>query len=231
MSAMKLIKLEMKKCNYLLCLLFAFIVFVGLYFFIIFSFSAKYDGSEPYRAYIFVLNNTMLFNKYAWTIFGSVLISKLYSEEIETRTTNILFTYPISRRRISIAKYVFIFQFIFISFTVSAILHGLLVIATNHVFPFLSDAVDMSIFPQYVLSAAINGVLSTFIMFIVLLLNTITKSSKVTIVSAIIIIVVVYQGSSSTTFFGNAMIEFAVVAAVGIICSILGIRRIEHMDL
>ncbi len=231
MSIFKLIHLEMKKCNYLSCVFFAILVFLGLYIFILYAFTSKYDGSEQYSSFIFILSNAMLFNKYAWTICGSVLISKLYSEEIKTRTTNLLFTYPISRKKISLAKYIFIFQFVFISFCISTIMHGILIVTANNVSPFISSTVDMSLFPSFIVSVIINALLTTCIMFITLILNVITKSSKVTIVGAVIIGVVIYQGTSATTFFGNEIKFLAIIAVIGLICSFLGIKKIQTMDL
>lgn len=88
----------------------------------------------------------------------------------------------------------------------------------------------MSIFPDYILSAVINGFLTTCITFIVFLLNVSTKSSNVTIVSAVVIIVVIYQKSSSVAFIGNELIIYGILAAIGIICSIVTIRKIKTMD-
>jgi ABC-type transport system involved in multi-copper enzyme maturation permease subunit len=221
----------MKKCNYILCVFLAILVFWGLYTFTLYAFTAKYDGSEKYSTFIFILNNAMLFNKYAWTICGSVLISKLYSEEIKTRTTNILFTYPISRKKISLAKYIFVFQFVFFSFCISTILHGLLIVAANYAHPFISNTVDMSLFPEFIVSVVVNSLLSTCIVFITLIINVLTKSSKVTIISAIIIVVVIYQGTSATSFLGNEVYLFGIAAVIGLICSALGIKKIETMDL
>ena len=228
----KLMKLEMKKSNYPLNLLFAVIVIGGLFVFELLSFKGGYEGAEQYTSFSFILNNIILFNKYAWTIYGSVLIAKLYGEEINARTTNILFTYPVSRTKIAIVKYIFILQFILIGFWVSSILQAIGMITINKSISVFSDGVHMELFSEYVYCVLLSGLFSAFATFIVLLINILTKSSKATIVSSVVIIVALYQGGkTNTSFMSSDLILYGILGVIGIICSVIGIQKLQTMDL
>lgn len=78
-------------------------------------------------------------------IFLCVLLSELFITEYKDRTINVMFSYPISRTRIYIAKMVVVFSycyFIVIINTISSI--GVLLVL-NTIKPFIKDSINLSV--------------------------------------------------------------------------------------
>ena len=95
-------------------------------------YAVKMDNNEiMFRNYNDVFLYTGIMVRGTFTIFAGVLISKIIIGEYKNKTINILFTYPINRKKIMVAKLAIVVIFVFTTMIISNLFLGFSIIIFN----------------------------------------------------------------------------------------------------
>jgi len=107
---LKLMRLEIKKFKmrkYLKGVIVAnLIIFAVL---VMTVFATKAGNEIPFKSWNDVFSVIGVFVRITFSIFAAVLISRIIIGEYKSKTINVLFTYPVSRKKIMLAKLVLIY--------------------------------------------------------------------------------------------------------------------------
>ena len=168
---------------------------------------------------------TSTFVRVAFTIFAGVLISRLIISEYKNKTINILFTYPINRKKVMITKLFIIAAFAFITMILSNIFISSILYLLNIFINFTSEALTMEILVQNSINIFVYSLLYAFISLIPVYIGILRKSGTSVIVTSVILITVLNSHTLS-----SIIITPIIFAILGLISSYLFIKDIEKID-
>ncbi|MDF9841790.1 MULTISPECIES: ABC transporter permease [unclassified Paenibacillus] len=225
---LKLIRLELRKNKISLFKGFLIADLALLLFMLLVVFTEVEEGD--FSTYADVFEGVHIFVKAVFMVFGSVLISKLVIEEYKNNTIDLLFMYPIPRKKLMAAKLIIVSLFILITIFVSNVVVGAGIVGFNHYF---SEAISGELTPQIIgeqlIMAASDAVYSAGIGLIPLFFGMRKKSLPATIVSGVLI-----AGLLSSDFgsfrLGNQVGVSLFLGLAGVAIAYLSIRKIETQD-
>ncbi|MEH6940733.1 ABC transporter permease [Bacillus sp. JJ722] len=227
---LKLIKLEIKKFKLIqywkgvVIANLGFIALLTVLFFIV-----KNEGRMPILNFEEVLSVINALVRAAFQIFASVLIVKLIIDEYKSKSIEIMFTYPIGRKKIMTAKMIIITMFTFITVFSSTIFIGVVFYCLNLFYVIIPGEVGMDAVMNGLLTTLINSIAAAGMSLIPLIFGMIRKSAPATIIAAVI-------GVSLTSRVDTDFDLFSVIAIpitlglIGLFIGYLSIRNIEKAD-
>lgn len=227
---LKLMKLEMKKVKmggYIKGAIIANIVIMAIMALMIFS--SKNEGDIEFTRISFVFSMVDSVVKATFIIFASVLIARFIIEEYKSNTITVLFMYPISRKKLIIAKLLIVVLFTFIATVLSNIFIDFVLCITNNFYKFTSDKLTSFTIIRSFMTIGINALASSGMGLIPLYFGMKKKSVPATIVSAILIVSIVCSNNGGYSLSNIIAIPIA-LSIVGVFIAYLSIRNIEHVD-
>ncbi len=147
----------------------------------------------------------------------------------EKKTMNLMFSYPIKRSKIILAKVYAVWIFNFLAMVSSKIIIYLVLILTKSFIGITAESIpigDLSFWLDIILSSMAMVSVS----FVALLIGLKTKSSRATIVASIIIVCFT-QGNIGSATLANNIPFYVILLAVAIGAVYLSICNIETKDL
>ena len=228
---LKLINLEIKKfklwnywkavsiCN------IAFITLFGMMFFI------DIDGGKiPFESFDMTASLIGAMVRTTFTIFASVIIVKLIIDEYKNKSIDVLFTYPIKRKKIISAKLTIVFVFTFVNVLFSTLFLEGFVYLMDVNFNILSGVLESEDILRNLLTAFMNAIATAGISLIPLLFGIHRKSGPATIVSSILIATILNSTSEDFTLFSIIAVPLS-LGLFGLYIGYYSIRNIEKKDL
>ncbi|MFE4077256.1 ABC transporter permease [Peribacillus sp. YIM B13477] len=203
----------------------AFIALLSMMFFIEID-----DGMIPIESFDIVANIIGAMVRTTFTIFASVIIVKLIIDEYKNKSIDVLFTYPIKRKKIMISKLTFVFGFTFVNILFSTLFLEGLVYLTDVNFNILPGVIELEEISRNLLTAFMNAIATAGISLIPLLFGMYRKSGPATIVSSIIIASILNSTSEDFTLFSIIAIPLS-LGLFGLFIGYYSIRNIEQKDL
>ena len=226
----KLIKLEIKKFKLKGNLKGVIIANLAILAFLVISiFGTKANNEIIFNSWDNGFLFTNVFVRITFSIFVSVLISRLIFGEYKSKTINILFTYPISRKKVMIAKLATTTAFAFISMVISNIFISSSLYILNIFINFISEALTMEILINNLISIFVYSLLFSLISLIPVYVGFLRKSGSSVIVTSIILISILNSGNAGHTLSSYVLIPI-ILAILGVLCSYLFIKDIEKID-
>lgn len=228
---LKLMALEVKKFklyDYWLGIVIANLAIAG--FILMFFILEKSDVDIPFEDFdmAMLISNSMI--RATFIIFASVLIVKIIIDEYKSGSIDIMFTYPISRKKIVTAKLLIIALFAFVNIMFSSlIMQGGIYFADRlaNIIPgeIGSEAVIDNIIDSFLGAAASAG-----LSLIPLYFGLRKKSAVATIVSSLIIVSIVNSTVENFSLFSIIAIPIS-LGMVGVIIGYVIIKKIEYQDI
>ncbi|CAI8702926.1 MULTISPECIES: ABC transporter permease [Bacillus] len=184
----ELIKLELKKVDlrtYVIATLAIAAILLGLI--ALFGYVSHNEGDVEMQNFTFYkslipLGESMIL--VAFGVLSSVMYSKIIVEAYKEKQATLLFMYPVSRKKMIIAKIVSVYIFIFFTYLLSSLFIFTCLVLINSALHFMSDSFALSYLLnnliQFSLLASSIGVISVGIGFI-------KKSVPTTILSSVIL--------------------------------------------
>lgn len=229
----KLIKLEIKKHNLLGYVKGVFItdlIVMAFMWFIYFADNAGGEEEPLFANYHTVFFFTLTLTTAIFLIFGSVVLARVFIEEYKNKTISLLFTYPISRKKMFLAKLIVAAGFIFSSLIFTNILIGSLVYVIDLWLDIIPNDLTMETLKNALLQLIIAAITLSGIGLIPLFFGMWKKSVPTTIVCAIILVSIVNSVKSDVVTWSNVIVMF-VLAIIGVLMAYLSFRNIEKKDL
>ena len=188
------------------------------------------EGLEIFVNFEMVANLIGVMVRTTFTIFASVLIVKLIIDEYKNKSIDVLFSYPIKRKRIFSAKLTIVFMFTFTIVLISTLLLEGLVLLVDLNFNVLPGEVESQDMSKHLLTVFMNSLATAGISLIPLLVGMRRKSGPATIVTSILIATILNSQNMGFTLFSIIAIPLS-LGLFGILSGFYSIRNIEKKDL
>lgn len=233
---LKLIKLEWKKNNIGKYIRNATILAVILYLFL-FSLAFLGIANDPDTGVPDTApgNETIspsieLFTSMSFLVFTGVMLASFIVSAYKNKTMNLMFSYPIKRRKILISQMlaVWIFNFTALVLTKFVIYGGILANSRfmESAFPIDFDMTGPGFYIQLIVKAMVIVTMG----FIALFVGMAMKSSKATIITSFLLIFLTQANIGDLTMANNVAFP-VILTIVSLIFAFLSVCRAETKDL
>lgn len=233
---LKLIKLEWKKNNIVKYIRNATILAVILYLFL-FSLAFLGIANDPDTGVPDTApgNETIspsieLFTSMSFLVFTGVMLASFIVSAYKNKTMNLMFSYPIKRRKILISQMlaVWIFNFTALVLTKLVIYGGILANSRfmESAFPIDFDMTGPGFYIQLVVKAMVIVTMG----FIALFVGMAMKSSKATIITSFLLIFLTQANIGDLTMANNTVFPI-ILTIVSLVFAFLSVCRAETKDL
>ena len=225
----KLIKLEIKKfrIDFLKGPIIANLIILTLLVTAVFLSKATKEVSFTDYNSMFLGISTYV--RPVFIIYSAVLISKLVIGEYKNKTINIMFTYPIKRKKIMISKFIIVVVFCFTTMLFSTIFLDLSMYGINRFGHFFNDTLTMKLIISNLINIVVYSIAFAFISLIPIYVGLKRKSGSAAIVTAIILSSALSSGSNGYSLSSIIIIP-AILAIVGAVIAYVSIKDIEKVD-
>ncbi|GIP34890.1 ABC transporter permease [Paenibacillus sp. J2TS4] len=191
------------------------------------------ESSHMFLDYAAFMSLTNILIRIVYIIFSSVILSRLVIEEYKNNMIQVLFTYPLQRKKIIQAKLSIVFGFCFFSILLTTLIINLLSYFLNPIIGLFEAPVRIDEMAAAIPATLINAVMVAGISLIPLSFGMRKKSTASTITSAVIIGFVinatVSDGGSSTSLFQFIAIPI-VLCLLGLIIGYLSFYKVHKVD-
>ncbi len=226
---LKLIRLEWKKNNIIKYIGIAFIVAISCLIFILVT-AKELEAGETKLAY----GNSMLksavelFTNMSFIVFTSTMLASFIVSTYKNKTINLMFSYPISRKKIVLSQILSVWIFNFIALVLSKVLIYTILIITKKYTHIMADNITLGSGIFYI-EILINSAVMVSISFIALLIGLKMKSSKATIIAGVIILCFTQGNIGSYTLLDNIPFHI-ILLMISIISVFLTLYKLETRD-
>ncbi|MCR2807153.1 ABC transporter permease [Paenibacillus soyae] len=226
-----LIKLELKKgklFSYIGGSLLAYGILAG-FLMLIYMVEGPSQEEEVFRDYgeMLLLIDTLV--RATFIIYASALISRSIIGEFRDKTMALLFTYPVSRKKIIFAKLIIVFVWTFANIMIANALIGGLFLAVNSVTGYVDDTVTTTILLQHGAHVLTHGIAAAGMSLLPLAVGMRKKSGTATVISSIFIVMIVCSNNMGFSLSSIIAIPLS-LGALGILLTYLSFRNIDRVD-
>ncbi|MEC0793057.1 ABC transporter permease [Bacillus licheniformis] len=170
-----------------------------------------------------------IFVRSVFIVFAGVLIAKLVIGEYKNRTITVMFTYPVSRKKLMAAKLLLTGGLTFLTMIVSELILAFIFSQLNDVYQFSPEKLTMHDVGNEIGSMLIYAASSTGLSFIPLYFGMRKQSVPATIVTSCILTTLLGQQSDEFSLASIIYIPISLVL-VGIAIAFWSIRKIDQED-
>lgn len=232
----KLIKLELRRNNirtYVIASIMIAIVMLG--FLYLFAYAPKLDPNDKDLEIFLGYNNLIplfgVLNMAAFCVLSAVMYSKFIIEDYSGNRPVLLFSYPISRKKILFSKLSVVSIFTIISMIISNLIIFLIFGITEKTMHLVSGGFTAAIMLQAIKITVVMAIIAACIGIIATGIGFIKKSVPTTIVSAVLLASLMCNIVVNTTSSITFMYIFSLIMIfVGIIFSVNLIHKVNHME-
>ncbi|PAV28683.1 hypothetical protein CIL05_15450 [Virgibacillus profundi] len=229
----QLIKLEFKKNKigwYIKGAIIANIIILGML--CLLTVIEKVEGETIFRTFndFFMISGILI--RGTFTVFAAVLISKVIIDEFKNRTSLIMFSYPINRKKIMASKLLLIFSLTLVTMFFSTIIIIISFTGLNQFFH-LTSILDLpnNYFVSEIISLMMFNLMAAGASLVPLYFGMIKFSTPATIISSLIIVMVTSSSIGSDFSLANIFYIPLALSIVAVIIILLSIRNINHIEL
>ncbi len=193
------------------------------------------SGDEQvFRDYTDFMSLTNILIRIVFIIFSSVILSRLVIDEYKNKTVQLLFTYPLKRKKIILAKLSLVFGFCFFSIIIATFMINIAVYFLNPMMNLFDTPVEIQEMVATIPSTFVNAFMMAGVSLIPLYFGMRRKSTASTITSAVLIGFVinatVSNGDSSASLFQFVGVPIS-MCLLGLIIGYLSYYKVDKVDL
>lgn len=192
-------------------------------------FADKTESADTFASYhtIFYIIGSLV--RMTFVIYASTIIARIIIDEYKNKTINLMFVYPISRKRIMIAKLSIVFLFTLITVLVSNVfLDGMLTLL-DRMYDIVPESLTMEMLREQVSSVLLSAVSAAGISLIPLFFGMRRHSVPFTIVSAVLIVSLISSNNNGFAL-SNIIAVPIVLCLIGILIAYMTIRNVDTKD-
>ncbi|MGE7920138.1 ABC transporter permease [Viridibacillus sp. NPDC093762] len=231
----KLMKLEWKKnqlSSYFKGLVFCILGILAAV--CLMAWGSKVEDDLMFRDYTEFMSLTNIFIRIVFIIFSSVILSRLVIDEYRNKTIQLLFSYPLKRKKLMQAKLSIVFGFCFFSIIIATFIISVIIYFLNPMLEFFATPMSLSEIVAIVPTTFISAFMTAGVSLIPLYFGMRKKSTATTITSAVIISFLI-NGNVSSGGTQVSLIQFIVVpitlCLLGLLIGYLSYHKVEKIDL
>lgn len=163
-------------------------------------------------------------------LFGASLINHVFIEEYKSKTMSLSFGYPISRRKLFIAKILFIAFAVFITTILSFFLSGIVIFTVDQFIPIINGQPTIDDIITFITTMITTAFKATIITFIPLFLFGIWKRA---VFPTIICSIIAIQAPNFSSFINvqpdTLIVAFCIFGGLSILLSIVLAERLGEI--
>jgi len=223
-------KLEIKKFKirgYLKGIIIANLIILGFLFIIVYG--SKDLMVIPFSNYYDAFLFTGSMARATFLIFAAVLISRIIIGEYKNKTVNILFLYPINRKKIMLAKLAIIVIFAFTTMVISSLFLSFSFFSLNIFVNLIGGPLTLDILVKSLFSIVVYSVAFAFISLIPVYVGMRKKSGSAAIVTSVILASLLNSGNNGNNLASILVIPI-ILAIIGVVAAYLSIKDVEKVD-
>ncbi|WP_439740888.1 ABC transporter permease [Bacillus pseudomycoides] len=231
---LKLMKLEWKKhrlSRYFkgvaICIIAIFVA-VGLM-----AWGSKAESEQMFLDYAGFMSLTNIFIRTTFMIFSAVILSRLVIDEYKSKTMQLLFTYPLQRKKLMQAKLAIVFGFCFCSIIIATLIINMLIFFLNPIIGFFETPVSVGEIIATVPATFISAFMMAGVSLIPLYFGMRKKSTPTTITSSILIGLLinstVSNGGGQLSLFDFIIVPI-VLCLLGLAIGYLSYHKVDKID-
>lgn len=219
--------LEIKKFKLTGYVIGSIIATIGV-FLMVYAIALEEGGGSFNEPIIFEISK--IFANGVFLIFGAVMLAKYIISEYEDQTITVLFTYPIKRTKVILAKIIVVSVFIIIvnlaaNFTIIGLFYLLSTFKGQE-----AIVITQSFLFDSFVRIGINALAFSLMNSVSLFVGLIKKSTVATIVTSVILVSVVGSSSNGASL-SNFLIIPVTVGIIGVIALYSLLRNVESADI
>ncbi|WP_018750194.1 ABC transporter permease [Paenibacillus sanguinis] len=162
-------------------------------------------------------------------IYASVLLSKLVINEFKDKTIALMFSYPISRKKLIFVKLAMVFVWTFANVVIANLLIDALFVAINSVVGYIPGSLTTELLFSHGLHVLMQAFGAAGMSLLPLVIGLPKKSVPMTIISSIVIVLLVCSNNSGFTLSSIIAIPLS-LSVLGIIITCFSFRNIDRVD-
>ncbi|MFE6170287.1 ABC transporter permease [Viridibacillus arvi] len=231
----KLMKLEWKKnqlSGYFKGLVFSILGILAAV--CLMAWGSKVEDDLMFRDYTEFMSLTNIFIRIVFIIFSSVILSRIVIDEYRNKTIQLLFSYPLKRKKLMQAKLSIVFGFCFFSIIIATFIISVIIYFLNPMLEFFATPMSLSEIIATVPTTFISAFMISGVSLIPLYFGMRKKSTATTITSAVIISFLI-NGNVSSGGSQVSLFQFIVVpitlCLLGLLIGYLSYHKVEKIDL
>ncbi|WP_242980694.1 ABC transporter permease [Clostridium vincentii] len=224
---MKLEIMKFKINRNLKGVVFANLIILG--FLLIIVFGAKSQKEVLFSNYNDILLIVGSFVRATFSIFAAVLISRIIIGEYKNKTINILFMYPINRKKIMLSKFMIVVIFAFTTMVISSLFLYFSLFILNIFANFIQQPQTQDILVKNLINIVVSSASFAFISLIPVFVGMRRKSVSATIVTSIILVSLLNSGINGNSL-GSTFLIPLILAGIGALAAYLSIKDVEKVD-
>lgn len=190
---------------------------------------AKVENAKEFQSYANLLKMHTAISFIIYSVFAVILLSKLVLEDYSPQRAILLFTYPVSRSKVFVAKLMMVLRFVTVGFLMASALPTGVFLITEQVAPILGEVVraDLLLLQAVRLMGFLAAIIANGLIALRVGLSKGATSAMVTI-----LILSVLMGNLLLGIGMHPMVSIGLLVyiAVGIWFAILANRKIEKME-
>lgn len=200
---LKLIRLEWKKNNILKYIRNAFITVMVLLVFLL-MIAGELEADETRFAYgtDMLKSGVELFTNMSFIIFTSTMLASFTVGAYKNKTMNLMFSYPINRKKILLSQMFSVWIFNFIALVLAKVLIYCALSAVKKYMFITAKSITLGN-PVFYIEILVDSAVMVSISFIALLIGLKMKSSKAAIIAGVIIVCFTQGNIGTYTLTGN----------------------------
>ena len=226
---LKLIGLEWKKNNILKYVRNAFIMAVILLIFILAA-AGELEADETMLAYgnSMLKSGIELFTNMCAIIFTSTMLASFIVGAYKNKTMNLMFSYPISRKKILLSQMLSVWIFNFAALVLSKVLIYTILVITKKYTHITAANIALGSGMFYI-EILVNSAVMVSISFIGLLVGLKMKSSKATIIAGVLIVCFTQGNIGAYTLLDNMPFHVTLLI-ISAVSALLALYKLETRD-
>ncbi|MWV44459.1 ABC transporter permease subunit [Paenibacillus sp. HJL G12] len=187
-------------------------------------------GEAGFNDYVEALSAAGLIVRAVFIVFASVLISRFIIDEYKNKTVSVMFTYPVQRKKLIIAKMLLILSLTFVTMIISTFIVILVFLVVNSQFHFIEGKPDGALFLHTGIQLFIQTLCATGVSLIPIYFGMRKKSVASTIVSSVFIMLLLSGNAQGFSLSSNVAIPL-ILGAIGFVIAYLSFRNIDKTDM
>lgn len=177
-----------------------------------------------------VSTNVELLTDITFLIFAAAMHATFIIGAYKNKTMNLMFLYPLNRKKIMAAKMLAVCIFCFAGIVIAKLAcYGVsnlgFMMGQKASFPMDYNMLSVSFYSQLLIRSAATISIS----LLALLIGMIAKSSKVTVISSFLLIILMQGNVGGATLKDNLAVPI-VLMAISVLAAILIVQRVEKKD-
>jgi ABC-type transport system involved in multi-copper enzyme maturation permease subunit len=230
-----LINLELRRNKIRTYILAALCITVGilglLYLFAATPYMETDDADmAEFMNYADIMVSAAIVNMAAFCILSAVMHSRFVIEEYRGSKAILLFSYPVSRKKVFLSKLALVSITTIIGLIVSDLIVFSVFLGTESVFSLVGDKVTSSLLVQLIILTFVASALAVAIGVISMAIGFQKKSSQITVVSAVVLVAVFCSMISNIGASGVLAVAIGIVLLIAVIVAGRLVAKLNWME-